>query len=368
MKSNTYIFAGGGTGGHLYPGLAVAEALRRIDPDAKVIFACSSRPIDREILDPLAYTPLPQPIQPFPRRITGLWRFWRGWRGSLTLAKDCISREQPRAVLGLGGFAAGAMVRTAAKMGVRTALLNPDAIPGRANAYLAKRVDAIFTQFASTANCFPTHVQTKVRCVGCPVRAQLTTATREDAIQHFQLDANKKTLLVFGGSTLAANLTDAIVELAGELAELRDSWQVLLIVGAERQGDTDDAMKQAGVAGVVLSYCDRMDFAYAAADLALCRGGAGTIAELSATATPAVILPYPHHKDRQQYRNATDLAAAGAAIIVDDVCDATKNAAGLREELLPILQNPSRLDEMRQNAQTTSRTTAAKDVAEWLRR
>ncbi len=366
MPSNTYIFAGGGTGGHLYPGLAVAAALRTLDADAKIIFACSRRDIDRAILTPLDYTYLPQPILPVPRAIPKLWTFWRAWRASMKLARETLAREQPRAVLGLGGFAAGAMVRTAAAKHLPTALLNPDAIPGRANTYLAKRVDAIFTQFTSTATCFPATVQAKVCCVGCPVRAELTAGRRDEAMDYFHLDGAKKTLLVFGGSTLATSLTDAVVELKDDLASLSDAWQVLVVAGAQRQGSVAAAMQNAGVAGNVLAYCDRMDLAYAAADIGLCRGGAGTVAELSATATPAIILPYPHHKDRQQYLNAADLVAAGAADIVEDACDAAKNAAALRARLLPILQTPSRLEEMRHNARTSANSTAAREIAAWL--
>lgn len=366
MPSNTYIFAGGGTGGHLYPGLAVAAALRTLRPDAKIIFACSRREIDRAILEPLDYIYLPQPILPVPKRITALWPFWRAWRASLKLARECIAREQPRAVLGLGGFAAGAMVRTAAARGVPTALLNPDAIPGRANTYLARRVDAIFTQFTSTAACFPATLRGKVRRVGCPVRAELTAGRRDEAVEYFHLDANKKTLLVFGGSTLATSLTDAVVALAKDLSALAETWQVLVVAGAERQAEVETAMQKHGVGGKVLVYCDRMDLAYAVADIVLCRGGAGTIAELSAAATPAVVLPYPHHKDRQQYLNAADLAAAGAARIVEDARDAAKNAAALRVDLLPILQHPARLDEMRRRAQASAKPTAARDIADWL--
>ncbi|MBN1942293.1 MAG: UDP-N-acetylglucosamine--N-acetylmuramyl-(pentapeptide) pyrophosphoryl-undecaprenol N-acetylglucosamine transferase [Phycisphaerae bacterium] len=366
MMGNTYIFAGGGTGGHLYPGLAVAEALRTRQPDAKIIFACSSRDIDRTILDPTGYVSLPQPILPFPRRVTGLWAFWRAWRASLKLARECISREKPRAVLGLGGFAAGAMVRTAASQGLPTALLNPDALPGRANAYLARRVDVIFTQFASTAACFAPPLQKKVRCVGCPVRAELTAGRRDEAVEYFHLDANKKTLLIFGGSTLATSVTDAVVALAKDLGALSKAWQVIFVVGAERQAEIEAKMQEANIGGRVLAYCDRMDLAYAAADLALARGGAGTIAELTAAATPAVVMPYPHHKDRQQYHNAAELIERGAAKLVDDHCRADPNAQALRAELLPILQSPAVLEEMHRRAQIASKPTAARDVADWL--
>lgn len=366
MPGNTYIFAGGGTGGHLYPGLAVAEALRRLRPDADLLFACSSRPIDRMILDPPGYEVLVQPILPFPRRIREIGAFWRAWRVSSRLARECLALRKPRAVLGLGGFAAGAMVYTAARKGIPTALLNPDAVPGRANAYLARYVRAIFTQFSSTAECFSPRLRTKVRCVGCPVRAGLTEGRRDEAMEYFRLNPNQKTLLVFGGSTLAAALTDTVAALAKDLARHAETWQILLVAGAERKPAVEEVFRRAGLAGTVLAYCDRMDLAYAAADLAICRGGAGTIAELSATGCPAVILPYPHHKDRQQYRNAADLLRIGAARLVEDRCDPARTAETLLAELLPLLQNPDRLAEMRRAARAAAKGCAATEIAEWL--
>jgi UDP-N-acetylglucosamine--N-acetylmuramyl-(pentapeptide) pyrophosphoryl-undecaprenol N-acetylglucosamine transferase len=361
--SEIFIFAGGGTGGHLYPGLAVAEELLAIRPEARIVFACSHRAIDRRILDPLPHGVVPQPVKPLPRGLRGWWSFFRAWRASGALARDMVQDLRPAAVLGLGGFAAGPVVKEAARRGIRTALLNPDAVPGKANRYLARRVQAIFTQFPSTRECFPPGVRPKVHPVGCPIRAGFGKADREEAIRHFGLRADRKTLVIVGGSLGAASINGAIAALRGELDQLADQWQALHVTGP---GTGDSGGGATGMSVRYLEYCDRMDLAYAAADLALGRAGAVTVAELAAMLTPAVLMPYPHHKDRQQQLNAAGLAQAGAAVICEDAKDPHANAARLAEVLIPMMRDAARLEAMRDAARAFARPGAARDVATWL--
>ncbi|HUU21894.1 MAG TPA: glycosyltransferase, partial [Phycisphaerae bacterium] len=287
MTRPIYIFAGGGTGGHLYPGLAVAEQLERLDRGAQVVFACSNRPIDRRILDPLDYPVVPQPVRPLPRNPKGWIGFLKAWRRSIAQASQMIADLTPVAVLGLGGFAAGPLVRRAARVGVPTALLNPDAVPGKANRYLAKHADIIFSQFDSARERFGPGARQKVRCVGCPVRSSFLSAERPEALRHFDLRTDRKTLLVNGGSLGARLINDAVLGLKGDLAALSEAWQVLHVTGPDRYAEVGGAWKTAGIHTRVLPYCDRMDLAYAAADLVVGRCGASTAAELAATATPA---------------------------------------------------------------------------------
>ncbi len=359
-----FIFAGGGTGGHVYPGLAVAGELVRLRPDARIVFACSDRPIDRHILEPTPYAIVAQPVQPLPASIAAAARFVRCYLASALQARQMIADLHPSAVLGLGGFAAAPVVCRAAKCGVRTAMLNPDAVPGKANRMLARRADVIFTAFAATADKFPAAARARVRHVGCPVRRSFLEADRHQALDHFGLRGDRKTLVVNGGSLGAASINQAVVLLAGELGELGGTWQVLMITGKDKAGATLDA--RGGLHVRTLDYCERMDLAYAAADLSLGRAGAGTVAELSATATPAVLMPYPYHADQHQRLNAAELCQAGAAIIVDDAKTPQTNAARLRDTLLPILRDPARLDAMRQAARSVKGAHAAQSVARWL--
>lgn len=363
MPSPLFIFAGGGTGGHLYPGLAVAAELTALCADAQIVFACSARPIDRRILDPLDCAVVPQPVLPLPTGPGAIWPFLRAWRASKSQSRRMIADLRPQAVLGLGGFAAAPLVQAAARRGIATALLNPDAVPGKANRYLARRVDAIFTQFDATAERFAPAVRARVNTTGCPIRGAFGAVDRDTALEHFALDARRKTLLVCGGSLGAEAINAAIDSLvAGTLAErLAEQWQIIHITGASHDhapGSDVPHLRR-------MTYCNRMELALAAADLAVTRGGASTIAELTATGTPAIIVPYPHHRDRQQYLNAAPLTQAGAAA----VCEQTEApmAASLGEALARILDDEAHLATMQTAARQLGKADAARTVAQWMR-
>src|SRR3954468_23620989 len=137
-QPKTIFMAGGGTGGHLYPGIAVAESLRQIDPDVKCVFLCPTREIDKVILEPTGFEFIPQPIERPHRSVGGLLKFWRSWRETKELVRKTLRERPPAAVVGLGGYAAGVGVRLAADQKIPTALINPDVIPGKANQYLMK--------------------------------------------------------------------------------------------------------------------------------------------------------------------------------------------------------------------------------------
>lgn len=366
MNRPTYIFAGGGTGGHLYPALAVAAELLQIRTDARIVFACSNRPIDSRVLSGTPHAFVSQPVRPLPRRLGDVAGFVLAWWKSKAIARDMIRDLQPIAVLGAGGFAAGPAVTVAASRGVPAALLNPDAVPGIANRHLAGKVRAVFTQFESTGERFPVRLRSRIRCVGCPVRSELLAGDRQDAVKFFDLLPDRKTLLVLGGSTGAASINEAVAAMADKLASLADGWQLLHIAGpgAARLAQAADAPGNMHMR--VLDYCDRMDLAYAAADLALCRGGASTVAELAATATPAAIMPYPHHRDQQQKHNAEAMVASGAGLCLPDARDPAANAAALSDALLPIMSDPPRLEGMRSAAEGLAKPDAAAQIAEWL--
>ncbi len=366
-----FLFAGGGTGGHIYPGLAVAGELRRLLGEVKIVFACSNRAIDRRILDPLDHAVVPQSVLPLPRRPLQVIPFLRAWFRSRRQAADMIADLRPAAVLGLGGFAAGPVVCRAWKRDVPTALLNPDAVPGAANRYLARSADVIFTQFENSTTLFKPRLRDKVRCVGCPVRPELLGGDRDQALRRFDLRADRKTLVVLGGSLGAESINKAIDLLRGDLEKFANTWQVLHVTGPqktqapERPGQVSDP-GSSGLLVRTLEYCNDMGLAYAAADLVLARAGAGTVAELSATARPAIFMPYPYHKDQHQRLNAEGPAAAGAAILCDDLKDPAANAHRLRQTLLPILRDSSRLASMTHAARAASKPNAAREVALWL--
>jgi len=362
----TYIFAGGGTGGHLYPALAVAEKLLVAKPEAAIIFACSDRPIDRRVLGSTNYAIVPQPIQPLPRRLRLVPGFLVSWWKSGRLAGKLLDDLKPSAVLGTGGFAAAPVVKQAARAQIPAGMLNPDAVPGKANLYLARYVDAVFTQFDSTGERFDSRFADRIRTVGCPIRDAFSNAERAEAMERFSLDPNRKTLLVNGGSQGAATINEAIALLDDDLGKFADRWQLLHVTGLSQVTEVADTDNAPAMRSVILDYCDRMDLAYAAADLAVCRGGASTAAELAASGTPSVIMPYPYHRDDHQRLNADPLAECGAGVVCVDAADGAKNASMLRENLLPLLDDSASLEAMRTSAVAMGRPDAAGDVAAWM--
>jgi len=361
----TYVFAGGGTGGHLTCALAVADALAGLQADARVLFLCTDKSIDGRFLDPTGWGEVIQPIRPLPRSPLRMGDFTLRWLRSLRLARRVLRDVRPAAVLGLGGYAAGPAVRVAARR-TRTAMLNPDAIPGKANRYLARRVDTVFTQFDATAGHFPEALRSRIHCVGCPIRREVLDADRAEALDRFGLDVSRRTLAVMGGSLGAASVNDAVAAAAVPLAQAADGWQILHIAGPGKTAALDAAYRQAGLPAAVVAFCDRMGDVYAAADLLIGRAGANTVAELTATGTPGVLMPYPFHADDHQVLNAADMVDTGAARIVRDAADAAVNADRLVAALAPILTDPDALAAMAAASASLARTDAADAVARWL--
>ena len=330
------------------------------------MFACSQRDVDRLILTRTGYAFVPAPIRPLPRKLHEVPAFMSAWTRSCAIARDMIRDLRPRAVLGMGGFAAVPVLRRAARLGLKTGLLNPDAVPGKANRYLSRKVQAIFTQFESTRECFRSPDRGKVRCVGCPVRPDLNRPDRKEAIEFFELRPDRRTLLVLGGSSGSASINEAITAIAGDLVQLGGQWQVLHLTGPRGKSPSH----QPGCGGELLiralEYSHRMALAYAVGDLVVSRGGAVTIAELAITGTPAVIIPYPYHKDLHQKLNAEQFVSSGAGICLEDARDPSSNAAKLRSMLLPLMSDPQRLSAMGHAATDLGRPAAAGEIARWL--
>lgn len=364
MSGAHYVFAGGGTGGHLFPGLAVAEALRRREPDAVITFFTTSRPLDRELLGHTPYAQVAQTVRPLTLRP---WRwpgFWRAWCTSVAAARAFLREHPARAVLGLGGYAAGPPVVAARHLGVRTAILNPDAVPGRANRYLARRADLVVLQWEVSRRYFPARAH--CHALGCPIRAGFAAADRDEGRRRFGLDQRRPLLLVTGASQGARTVNEALWAVWPEFARRHPDWQLLHLTGPADEAAARAAYAAAGVAAVVLPFTHEMPLALAAADVVVSRAGASTLAEVTALGKPAILLPYPHHRDRHQHANARVLVAAGAALLVDDRRSADLNAAPLLAALEE-LAGAERRAAMAAATKSLARVDAADAVARWLR-
>jgi UDP-N-acetylglucosamine--N-acetylmuramyl-(pentapeptide) pyrophosphoryl-undecaprenol N-acetylglucosamine transferase len=364
----TIYFAGGGTGGHLYPGIAVAEQLRMQLPQARLVFLCTQRAIDSVILQPTGFEFIPQPIVPVVRSISGLLRFWKGWRETRDQVRDLLKSRPPAVVLGLGGYAAGVAVKMAAERKIPTAILNPDVVPGKANQFLMRHTRVVCCQFEQTAEHVPADQREKLRITGCPIRADITadstadhTADSTAAKQRLGLQPDLHTLVVTGASLGALTVNEAAIALFRRMP--MPDWQVLHLTGRDHVESVRSAYKDIPIHSTVVDFTPAMADVWSVADLCISRSGASSCAELTARGVPSLLMPYPYHKDLHQRANAKVLADTGAAILIDDEKDAQRNATKLESALHPLLNEPARRQEMSRAARALGKPAAAAAVA-----
>jgi UDP-N-acetylglucosamine--N-acetylmuramyl-(pentapeptide) pyrophosphoryl-undecaprenol N-acetylglucosamine transferase len=355
--------AGGGTGGHLYPGISVAQALRRHRPDVQCVFLCTSRPIDKTILEPTGFEFVIQPIIPPAHNISGLLKFWTGWRETRDLVRKIRRQRRPAAILGLGGYAAGAAVKSCATHHIPAAILNPDVIPGKANQYLMRYAQAVCCQFDQTRIHVPAGQQSKLHPTGCPVRAEiLSLPPREQAARHLGLDPLLRTLVVTGASQGAQTVNQAVLTALKGIK--LQGWQILHLSGKEHAEEVRSGYRELeNISSRVIDFTSEMQEIWAVADLAISRSGASTCAELTACGIPAILFPYPFHKDMHQRANARVLADAGAAVLMEDTKDRRTNAAALTPVLESLLYDATARQGMAQAAKSIGHPDAAEAVA-----
>ncbi len=360
-------FAGGGTGGHLYPMLAIAREVHQRCPDTRFLFFTTSRPIDDRLIDQSfgddIARRIPQPVKPLPRSLRDAPGFYTAWRASLRLCRNTLSDQEPDVVIGSGGYGSAPAVCSARKLRIPTALLNPDARPGRANRYLASKADVVFAQWLTTRTFFQKSVD--IRVVGCPVRAEFADPDRSAGMRRFGLDGAKKTLLVTGASQGAQSINRAMASAASDWQWPGD-WQILHLTGQADLEFVRSAYAARRLPARVLAYTDDMPEALAAADLVLARAGASTLAEITACGRPSVLMPYPYHRDRHQDANAAVLTNAGAARMIQDRITPETNAAAIAKLLAPLMNQPATLSAMARHAADLGTTGAAAKIADYV--
>ena len=367
MNARTFFFAGGGTGGHIYPAVAVAEKIAALEPTAKIHFLCSTRSIDAQILAKAGFEYTTLPAKGFSLRPGRLVQFCIWFSKSYRLAKKIIAASDNPIVVGVGGFVAAPVCRAAQKLDVSVALLNVDIVPGRANRMIARWADEIFVQFADTGQYFAAS-KAKIHVVGCPLRSGFENPRPEQAIKQIGFDQNKKTLLITGASSGSENINEAVCSLLEKLDSFADDWQIVHLTGHAHYEKVRQMYSGAKIAHKILGYFDDMPNLLAAADLVVGRSGAVSVAEYAAAAVPSICVPYPYHRDRHQYLNAGKLVEAGAAVIVDDLADAKERANRLWAELQKLMRDEKRRRQMADACKKVARLDASSKIAERLLR
>jgi UDP-N-acetylglucosamine--N-acetylmuramyl-(pentapeptide) pyrophosphoryl-undecaprenol N-acetylglucosamine transferase len=355
------MFAGGGTGGHLYPALAIADEIRRRHEDAVIEFIGTKGKIESRVVPERGYPFFTIWISGFRRRISAATAlFPLKLAVALMQSALLVLRRKPDVVIGTGGYVCGPVVAAAQFLGRRTLLQEQNSVPGATTKLLARRADEVHVAFARTAEQLPR--KDNVRLTGNPTAESLGTVSRADGARYFGLDPAKKTLLVFGGSRGAASINAAVGPIAPRLAG--EGMQIVWQTGDEGFEEHRRACEALARSVKLYRFIDNMAYAYAACDLAVCRSGASSLAELTVTGVPSVLIPYPYAAADHQTENAKAMVEAGAGILIPDA-----NAAALLQETVSgLLRDSARLGAMGNAARLLGKPGAASALADAVER
>jgi len=336
------VIACGGTGGHLFPGIAVAEVLR--DRGHEVMLLVSEKEIDALALsgrtnfrfEKLPTVGLPSPFSP------AILGFIRRFYESLSLCRSIYRKFKPQVVLGMGGFTSTAPVLAGRIRGVSTFIHESNAIPGKANRLTARMVRAVMLGFKECAPFFP---KARTEVTGTPIRTELKPLDRQVARQRLGLRTDLPTLLVMGGSQGASGINQAIIK---SLPFLHGApLQVIHLSGARDERLVADNYGREKIPAYISAFHHRMEEVYSAADLLVARAGAASLAEFAAFSLPSILIPFPYAADDHQTRNAEIYARAQAAVLVKE---SEITGELLARKIRELIESPERIRNMSVNS------------------
>ncbi len=354
-KSPRILFAGGGTGGHVYPAVAIADALRRIEPDAALEFAGTRDRMEWEAVPKAGFKIHPISIsglhrgQPM-RNLTLPFKIVKSMGESLSLVKEF----QPDAAVGTGGFVSGPVLLAASLKGVPIVIQEQNAYAGLTNRLLGKRAARIHLAFVEAKDYLPPE-----RCVysGNPTRSELLSADQAEGRKHYGAPSKSFVLAVLGGSLGSRAINEAVVRHVETL--LQDDDLFVIWQSGKRYFDEMRQRVAEHPRLRLLEYIDRMDLTYAAADLVLARAGAITCSELMVTGTPSILVPSPNVAEDHQTHNARSMSNSGAAVFLPE----SDLESRLVEKFRMLRSNPDLLDDMAESAREIARPHAAEEIA-----
>jgi len=350
------LFAGGGTGGHVYPAIAIANALRAKDPRAAIAFAGTRERLEWTAVPKAGYPIHEIDIAGFPRELstkmlTFPFRLMKGLRDSFELIKGF----RPDVVVGTGGYVSGPVLWAASWKNIPTLIQEQNAFAGATNKILGKKASKIFLAFTEAKKFFPSS-----RCVvsGNPVREAISERASSEAKEFFGIAQDQQVLFVFGGSLGSRPLNNAMLSIVEDLTaskKLSVIWQT-----GRDNFDKVKAVLKSSEQVKLLPYVDRMDLAYGAADLVLCRAGAITCSELMMVAKPSVLVPLPSAAEDHQSYNAQAMVDAGAAVLLKQ----SDMESQLLDSITSLLSKNDLLEQMSAAAKKMAMPQAAKIIAE----
>ena len=318
-KELRVIISGGGTGGHIFPAVSIANAIRDLRPDAKILFVGALGRMEMQRVPAAGYEIKGLPIQGFDRKhlwknVVVLYKIWKSQR----MARSIIKEFRPQVAVGVGGYASGPTLNKAAAMGIPCLIQEQNSYAGVTNKLLAKKAAKICVAYEGMERFFP---QEKIMLTGNPVRQALldTTASRDDAIRSFGFDPTKKTVLLVGGSLGARTINESVLQHLDliEKSDVQFIWQTGKYYYADIKSQISDLKSQISNLKV-MDFITDMGTAYRAADLVISRAGASSISEFCLIGKPVILVPSPNVAEDHQTKNALALSTRDAAIYVKD--------------------------------------------------
>lgn len=357
MEIKRAIISGGGTGGHIFPALAIADEIKRRNPAVEILFVGAEGKMEMEKVPQAGYAIIGLPIVGLQRKFD-LKNFLLPFKlvKSLWKAYRVIADFKPDIVVGVGGYASGPLLQVATKLNYPCLIQEQNSFAGKTNKILGASVDRICTAYDGMETYFP---KNKIVLTGNPVRKDLADVQgkREEAIRFFNLDPSYKTILVIGGSLGAKTLNDSLLE--GLSSFSGKKVQLLWQCGKFYQEILLPKVAEAKLSNVqVMPFIQRMDLAYSVADVVISRAGALSISELCILGKPAILVPSPNVAEDHQTQNAMNLVRKDAAVLVKD----SEARQILLDEVFTLIENEERLEALSKNILTLAKPDATKEI------
>lgn len=349
------LFAGGGTGGHLFPGLATAAAIEEISPKAKFLFAGTERPLEREILATSPYEQTTLPAEP----LRNLWqsplrflsRSFTAWRAALKI----VDQFKPTTVVGLGGYASVPLLLAARRRKIPYILLEQNTIPGRATRCMATKAHCICVTFDETRAYLPRSC--KVLVTGNPLRAEICQ------LAEAAYTPERKTLVILGGSQGADRLNEAVALMLEQNGKMLEGWDVIHQSGPRQEVALKARYARRSLPCEVHAFIKDMQSVYRRAGIAIARSGATTLSELACAGIPSILVPYPESSDGHQLRNAESFAKRQASLVVEQAADVIETSKQLEAALNALVTDYRHREAMSREAKSWARLDASRRIA-----
>jgi UDP-N-acetylglucosamine--N-acetylmuramyl-(pentapeptide) pyrophosphoryl-undecaprenol N-acetylglucosamine transferase len=354
------IISGGGTGGHIFPAIAIADAIKKKEPQANILFVGASGKMEMEKVPAAGYRIVGIPVRGLQRRFTSD-NFLFPFRLMVSLAKSrsIIKQHKPQVVVGVGGYASGPLLQMATYAGIPAVIQEQNSYPGITNKLLAKKVTRICVAYEGLERFFPAD---KIVLCGNPVRndiANLTAGKKAEAAKFFNLDADRKTLLITGGSLGARTINESVHKHLDLLTD--NGLQIIWQCGKNYFPQISTSLPELRKKGIrIMAFIARMDLAYAMSDLVVSRAGAIALAELSITGKPSILIPSPNVAEDHQTHNAMALVTKGAAVMLKDAEARDK----LGETIIELLSKDEKMRELSKNIKNMAFINAADKIAD----